>query len=114
MEPYLKGNNQIPCLIGNIPSKPENIEAVAVTNILWMLHHAMLKNGAKKWFAWYSERLVDHNPIQKISYLPIINASPTSDSIVLKTMEVALKLCLEVSQDYMVATYDLAMKALRI
>lgn len=116
MVPYLKGNNRIAPLIGNEPMRPENAEVITETNIIWMFHHAMLKDEAKKWFAWHTERLIDQNPIQKIGYLPIINASPTSDTVVLKTMDVALKLANECDQDYIVVTYDLAIasKALKI
>lgn len=111
VEPYLKGSQQIACLKGTQPTTPENVKTVVDTNIIWTLNHALIKNDAKKWFAWYSERIVDRNPIQKIGYLPIINASPTSDSVVLKTMNMALKLAEECNQTYVVVTYDLAIAA---
>lgn len=116
IEPYLKGNQQIPSLIGNEPTVPENVKTVAETNILWVLNHAFIKDDAKKWFAWHTERIIDQNPMQKIGYLPIINASPTSDSVVLKTMKMALELADECNQDYIIVTYDLAIasKALKI
>lgn len=108
IQPYLKGNNPIACLSGIEPTVPENWESVSDSNTLWMMYHALKSGYAKKWFAWYSERIVDSNPLQKIGYLPIINASPTSDAVVLKTMDMALKLADECNQDYIVVTYDLA------
>lgn len=108
VEPYSKGIQQIACLIGDEPTMPDNWKTVTETNTLWIFNHALLRNEAKKWYTWYSDRLVDQNSIQKIGYLPIINASPTSDSVVLKTMNMALELAEECNQDYIVVTYDLA------
>lgn len=114
--PYSNKNNPVTCFIGCDPTEPENAKTITETNTLWMLHHALLKTDAKKWFAYYTERLVDQNPIQKIGYLPIINASPTSDAVVFKTLEMALKLADECNQRYMIVTYDLAIasKAIKI
>lgn len=108
VEPYFKGIGQSAGLIGNEPIIPENWKTVVETNTLWMFNHALMENEAKKWYAWHSDRLIDQNPLQKIGYLPIINASPTSDSVVLKTMNMALKLAEECNQHYIVVTYDLA------
>lgn len=108
VEPYLKGTQDITGLFGEEPKIPRNWKTIAETNTLWMLNHAILRNKAKKWYSWHSVRLIDQNPIQKVGYLPIINASPTSDAVVLKTMNMALQLADECDQDYMVVTYDLA------
>lgn len=72
------------------------------------MQHALEREHAKKWYAWHSERTGNSNPVQKIGYLPIINASPTSEAVVLKTLGMSLKLTHECNQNYIVVTYDLA------
>lgn len=104
----MKGSQPIPCLIGNNPIIPETWKAATENNQLWVFNHAFVKSAAKKWFSWHSERIVDQNPVQKIGYLPIINASPTSDSVVLKTFKMALQVADECHQEYIAITYDLA------
>lgn len=108
INPYMKKGQQISNLIGRPPLTPDNWQKIVDTSALWMFNHAMNANDAKKWFAWHSERLVDVNPIQKIGYLPSINMSPTSESVILKTLEVALKIADESNQDHIIVTYDLA------
>lgn len=116
IEPYMKGNQTIACLIGNSPIIPNTLKVAVDMKNLWTFNQALMRTYAKKWFAWYSERVIDPNPVQKIGYLPIINESPTSDSVVLKTLNMALDLANECEQKYIVVTYDLAiaMKANRI
>lgn len=108
INPYMKKCQQISNLIGTTPLTPDNWQVIIDTSSLWMFNHAIKASGAKKWFAWHSERLIDVNPIQKIGYLPSINMSPTSESVILKTLEVALKIADESNQEYIIVTYDLA------
>lgn len=59
--------------------------------------------GFNCWF--YSE---DIFPKQRICYLPQINQSPTSNAVVLETMDMATRIGEECGQRYMAVTYDLA------
>lgn len=60
--------------------------------------------------------MLDENPKQIIGYLPNLNMSPTNDSVVMKTLDMANQIADECSQTYIVATYELAiaMKAYHI
>lgn len=113
IEPYLKPG-QKPSLVlnGKDPIFPDLWQKAANMNNLWMMNHAFNLNETKRWFAWNSERLVDSNPIQNIGYLSNLNMSPTSDAVVLKTLQIAQ----ECNQTYIIVTYDLAIasKAYRI
>lgn len=76
--------------------------------MLFGYYHALEIDGATRWFEWNSERIIDTNPIQKIGYLPNLNASPTSDSVVMKTLQMAIDIADECPRKYIVLTYDLA------
>lgn len=108
VQPYLRGNRIGPCLKGTEPEISQSLETAHNMNSLWMLFHALNINGAKRWFAWNSERVIDTNPIQKIGYLPTINMSPTSDAVIKKTLEIAQTVAKECNQQNIIVTYDLA------
>ena len=46
--------------------------------------------------------------LQKVSYLPPINASPTDNSVVHLTLKMAQQIAEECNSEYMQVTYDLA------
>lgn len=54
---------------------------------------------------------LDKNPVQKIGYLPNLNMSPTSDSVVQKTLKMAQDIARECNQEHIIVTYDLAIAA---
>ncbi|GFS49280.1 uncharacterized protein TNCV_2410891 [Trichonephila clavipes] len=56
--------------------------------------------------------MIDDSPQQLISYLTPINESPTSNAVVLATMQQCISVLQELSQEYMQATYDLAIAKL--
>lgn len=60
------------------------------------------------WSGFNAKVIKDPNVKQKVAYLPQINASPTSNDVVLATMKMAQQLRKEVGQSYMLVTYDLA------
>lgn len=95
---------------------PENLELARNLDNLWMFNNAYNTKAAKRWFGFNCERSIDQNPIQRIGYLPNLNASPTSDSVVKKTLEIAQNIAQECGQNYIIVTYDLAIasKALEI
>lgn len=84
IDPYYRGNKIAPSLIGSQPTLPTSLGDAVKMNNIWMFHHALSTSNNKRWFAWNSARTVDINPTQKIGYLPTINMSPTSDSVVKK------------------------------
>lgn len=106
--PFVRKPKNLPNLVGNSQMIPENLHVAVNLNALWMLFHALDIDGATRWFEWNSERIVDTNPIQKIGYLPNLNASPTSDSVVMKTLEMAIEIADECQQKHIIVTYDLA------
>lgn len=116
VEPYVKSHQEAKCLVAQKPTVPPNLQNAHYTDYLWMIHHALNGESAKRWFAFNSERIIDPNPIQKISYLPNINQSPTDDSVVRKTLDMAKTIASECNQKHIAVTYDLAIasKAIKI
>lgn len=116
VEPYARQSQHRLCLVGNTPNIPQSLQVATNLNTIWMMNHAYVTSGAKRWFLWNSVRVTDSNPIHNIGYLPNLNSSPTSDATVKKTMEIALDICRDCNQQYIIVTYDLAiaMKAYRI
>lgn len=116
IEPYFKGIKKTPCLIANEPALPQSLDTAKVMNDLWMFQHAFQIAGVKRWVAWNADRVTDLNPVQKIGYLPNMNASPTSDAVVKKTLDIAQNIAKECNQQHIIVTYDLAIscKAYRI
>lgn len=84
VQPYTRGKLPGLFLFGKMPVNPELLHDARIFNNIWMLNHVFNATGAKRWFAWNAERIIDKNPIQKIGYLPNINMSPTSDATVKK------------------------------
>lgn len=114
--PYIPKSNAVFQMVGTKSVVPKHLPLAVDLNNLWMFQHALDIDGVNRWFAWNSDRIVDTNPIQKIGYLPNLNMSPTSDSVVLKTLDMALTIANECKQTNIVVTYDLAIacKAYRI
>lgn len=75
---------------------------------IWMMSYALGCSNTKRWNAWNAERTTDLNPVHKIGYLPNINMSPTSDSVVKKTLEVAQDVAKDCQQKFIAVTFDLA------
>lgn len=108
VQPYNRRNTAGPCFFGKDPMIPDNLELACNLEILWMLNNAYSTINSKRWFAFNSERFIDRNPIHKIGYLPTLNMSPTSDSVVKVTLEMAQTVAKECGQKYICATFDLA------
>lgn len=114
---YQRTNAQWPCL-QPYPSAvaPPNLQSVINLDRIWMLEVGQNMGKAYRWFSWNSTRIVDQNPKNNIAYLPQINMSPTSDTVVKRTLEIALKVANDCNQEFIQVTYDLgiANKAYRI
>lgn len=108
VQPYLRQNKKATVLIGNTPGIPTNLQTYLRMEVIWMMSYALGCNNTKRWYAWNAERTKDVNPIQKIGYLPNINLSPTSDSVVKKTLEIAQGVAKDCKQRFIGVTFDLA------
>ncbi|GBP33294.1 hypothetical protein EVAR_30882_1 [Eumeta japonica] len=75
---------------------------------IWMLSHALGLLNTPMWTGFNSKVVIDDTPQQLISYLTPINYSPTSNAVVLATMQQCMKALQELNQEYMQVTYDLA------
>ncbi|GFW87857.1 uncharacterized protein TNCV_1359611 [Trichonephila clavipes] len=74
---------------------------------VWMLSHAFRLVDTPMWTSFNSKIMIDDSPQQLISYLTPINESPTSNAVVLATMQQCMSVLQELSQEYMQVTYDL-------
>jgi len=84
-------------------------EAAKLLDFVWLLHISDEKQReCPMWFGWNSNRVKNNHQMQAIEYLPQINSSPTSHSVVALTLEMALQLADECNQKYLLVTYDLA------
>lgn len=75
---------------------------------MWMVSHALKLLDIPMWIGFNSRIYNSDSSEQIISYLTPINASPTSTSIVLKTMLQSQKIAEELQQPSIQVTYDLA------
>ena len=68
----------------------------------------LLPDTTPMWTGWDSLLEKDNTTLQKISYLPQINMSPTSNSVVMETLKRSLKVMVETGKTSIAVTYDLA------
>lgn len=85
-------------------------------DVSWLLSLLLCDANVPMWVGWNSRMVKDESPIQKVWYLPQINASPTSAAVVVETMKRSQKIAEECGQNFIAVTYDLgiANKALEI
>ncbi|XP_031341089.1 uncharacterized protein LOC116169200 [Photinus pyralis] len=74
---------------------------------LFVLFITLLNRDIPTWVGWNSQRIRDDLPLQKIWYLPPINASPTNNAVVLHTLKIAQNVASQCAQKYISVTYDL-------
>ena len=78
-------------------------------DILWMIDvYTHPTKNIPMWSGWNSLLLPRDNNIQKIWYLPQINESPTSNAVVVETLQRSLRLASECGKSEIAVTYDLA------
>ncbi|CAG5043316.1 unnamed protein product [Parnassius apollo] len=85
-----------------------NSQLHTVIDNIWMISHALELPDVPMWVGFNSRINNNDSPQQIISYLTPINASPTSTSIVLETMEQSKKIAEDLHQPSIQVTYDLA------
>ncbi|CAH2109149.1 unnamed protein product [Euphydryas editha] len=76
-------------------------------DLIWLILLSRFKS-TPMWLAFNCKFSSDDSKIQTIEYLPSINASPTSDTVVHKTLEIASEIAKDCKQDNIIVTYDLA------
>lgn len=78
-------------------------------DLIWTASLAFSFDSTSMWNAWNS-KFVGEDPLpkQRIAYMPQINRSPTSNDVVLETMNMSLKVAEECGNKYTSVTYDLA------
>lgn len=87
---------------------PDTILSANKIDFLWM---TFLFSGIPKtpmWVGFNSLIVENKHPLQRISYLPQIEASPTRHDVVNETLQRTLRLKEECGQKYISVTYDLA------
>lgn len=76
-------------------------------NIVWALSLSEIPS-TPMWVGFNNLITIDNSKRQIVDYLPQINSSPTSYTVVHETMKRALKIAHECHQESIVVTYDLA------
>lgn len=87
---------------------PNNYRRIQHLDRLWIICLANKPDKTPMWNGFNAKVLTDNLPQHRISYMPQINESPTSLSVVRETLKTSLKVADECHQDFMVVTYDLA------
>ena len=77
-------------------------------DFLWMTFLFSEIPETPMWVGFNSLIVENKHPIQRVSYLPQIEASPTRHDVVRETLERSLRLKEECDQKYISVTYDLA------
>ena len=86
-------------------------------DILWMSGFSCgLLSPIPMWSGWNTSLSAPVQDIQKVWYLPQINDSPTSNTVVVETLKRSLQIASEAGKKMIAVTYDLAiaMKAMQI
>lgn len=86
----------------------DNVKLYSLIDTVWMLSHALRLPDIPMWVGFNSNIINDDSPLQLVSYLTPINASPTNASVVAETMLQSIQIADELNQTYMQVTYDLA------
>ncbi|GBP52408.1 hypothetical protein EVAR_4691_1 [Eumeta japonica] len=79
---------------------------------IWMISHVLQLPEVPMWVGFNSRIYNNDSPQQLISYLTPINASPTSTSVVLETMEQSKKIAEDLHQRYIQTDKSALMKCL--
>ena len=76
---------------------------------LWMLSLYLLPDATPMWVDWNSRiKNCEDDVSQKVYYLPQIDLSPTSNTVVIETLKIAQRIAEETKKAEICVTYDLA------
>lgn len=114
IEPYYKKPKlneivHLPLLAKLDKTKYKNIRQL---DNLWVMSLAILKEDVPMWAGWNNLKINESFPVQNVCYLPPINESPTSLSVVAHTLNTAQNIAVACQQNYISVTYDLAIAKL--
>lgn len=84
-----------------------NEEMAIERDLLWAISLSQI-NYTPMWLGYNCKTILDSSTIQKVDYLPPINASPTSYSVVHETLCLAKDISQKCNQEEIIVTYDLA------
>lgn len=87
---------------------PTNLDYIKYCDNVWKISLALNIAPVPMWVGFNSKFVVDNLPPQIIGYLPQINMSPTSTSVVKETLNLSQRISKECKQKYAHVTYDLA------
>ena len=88
---------------------PNTYKEARICDILWMMDFKSLPETTPMWVGWNSQLFPNTTAdMQKVWYLPQINESPTSISVVAETMKRAQRVASECNKKSIAVTYDLA------
>lgn len=98
------------------PDEPGNLLNYRLIDRTWLLSHYLGLKSTPAWVGYNSKIYSDYVPLSRIAYLKSLEACPTKNWVIKKTLENSLKIKDELELDYIEVTYDLAiaMKAYRI
>ncbi|XP_045036882.1 uncharacterized protein LOC116935578 [Daphnia magna] len=91
----------------SIPA-PGSLNTALDLDFIWMVLLCHSLPNTPMWTGWNSRIVKDVLPLQRVCYLPAIDASPTRADVVKKTMERSVRILKECNQKYISVTYDLA------
>ena len=112
IEPYRKKLKVKAVICANVDgpkrkSVPNSYHIAKQKDLLWMFCLYLLPDTTPMWTGWNS-LLEKDNTTFLLSYLPQINMSPTSNSVVMETVKRSLKVMVETGKTSIAVTYDLA------
>lgn len=87
---------------------PSTLKNALNLDFVWMLSLCHCVPNTPMSTGWNSRIVKDVLPLQRVRYLPQIDASPTRVDFVKETMERSLRILKECNQRYISGTYDLA------
>ena len=113
IEPYRKKPKVKAVICANVDDPkmkfvPNSYHIAKQKDLLWMFCLYLLPDTTPMWTGWNSLLEKDNTTLQKMSYLPQINMSPTSNSVVMETLKRSLKVVVETGKTSIAVTYDLA------
>lgn len=83
------------------------VEISKSKDLLWILSLANL-HSTPMWLGFNYTIFKDNSELQTVEYLPPINDSPISKSVVLQTLELIKNIAEECHQKHIIVSYDLA------
>ena len=117
IEPYRKKPKMICTISSNDMEQliiPESYALAVYKDLLWILSMYLNTKEPLMWTGWNSKGVSDNSrgDQQQIWYLPQINASPTSTTVVIEALRRTLQIAAESQLSYLSLTCDLAIAKL--